>query len=241
MLALVAGAVCFVFLLVLSRASPGGEPDPGRGWRNWLGLAVLVGAAMLFARDFAGRRIPFRDAETPGAAAGDRTPTTGASAEGHEAQFAWVPVLVVLALIGIALFGAWWARRSRRRARGEMPERLLAGAIAVAVDESLDDLRAEPDPRRAVIAAYARLERVLAAYGLPRHAAEAPLEYLGRMLAALSVRPAAARRLTELFERAKFSQHAIGLELKGQAIAALEDVRDDLAAARALEQERTAR
>ena len=58
---------------------------------------------------------------------------------------------------------------------------------AAAVDESLDDLRAEPDPRRAVIAAYARLERVLAAHGLPRKPAEAPLEYLGRMLAELSV------------------------------------------------------
>ena len=109
------------------------------------------------------------------------------------------------------------------------------------MDESLDDLRAEPDPRRAVIAAYARLERVLAAHRLPRRPAEAPLEYLGRMLAELSVSPEAARRLTDLFERAKFSQHAVGTEMKEEAIAALETVRDDLLAARALaEQERQA-
>ena len=240
-LALVAGAICFVFLLALSRASAGGQPSPGRGWRNWLGLAVLVGAVLLFTRDFGGRRMPLRDVETPGAAAGDRTPTTGDAVQGHEAQFAWIPVVVILALIGIALAGGWWARRSRRRARGETPERILAAAVAAAIDESLDDLRAEPDPRRAVIAAYARLERVLAAYGLPRRASEAPLEYLGRMLAVLSVQPTAARRLTELFERARFSEHAIGAEMKEQAIAALEDVRGDLAAARALaEQERAA-
>ena len=109
------------------------------------------------------------------------------------------------------------------------------------MDESLDDLRAEPDPRRAVIAAYARLERVLAAHGLPRNPAEAPLEYLGRMLTELSVSDRAARALTELFERAKFSQHAVGSEMKEQAIEALETVRDDLLAAQALaEQERKA-
>ena len=60
------------------------------------------------------------------------------------------------------------------------------------------------------------------------------------MLAELSVREVAAVRLTELFERAKFSQHAVGPEMKEQAIGdALETVRDDLLAARALaEQER---
>jgi hypothetical protein len=106
--------------------------------------------------------------------------------------------------------------------------------VGQAVDESLDDLRAEPDPRRAVIAAYARLERVLAGHGLPRKPAEAPLEYLGRMLAELSVSDRAARALTDLFERAKFSQHAVGPEMKDEAIDALDTVRDDLLAAQAL-------
>ena len=45
------------------------------------------------------------------------------------------------------------------------------------LDETLDDLRAEADPRRAIIAAYARLERVLAANGVPR-TAETSDEYL---------------------------------------------------------------
>ena len=111
---------------------------------------------------------------------------------------------------------------------------MLAAAVAQAVDESLDDLRAEPDSRKAVIAAYARLERVLAAHGLPRDPAEAPLEYLGRILAQLSVSDRAVRALTDLFEEAKFSQHAVGPEMKEQAIEALQTVRDDLLAAEAL-------
>ena len=48
--------------------------------------------------------------------------------------------------------------------------------------ETLDDLRSEPDPRKAVIGAYAKMERTLAARGLPRHESEAPEEYLARIL-----------------------------------------------------------
>ena len=92
-----------------------------------------------------------------------------------------------------------------------------------------------------MIAAYARLERVLAAHGVPRNPAEAPLEYLGRMLAELSVTDRSARALTDLFERAKFSQHDVGTEMKDEAIDALQTVRDDLRAAQALaEKERAA-
>ena len=81
----------------------------------------------------------------------------------------------------------------------------------------------------------------VAAHGLPRKPAEAPLEYLARVLAELSVSDRAARALTDLFERAKFSQHAVGAEMKDEAIGALQTVRDDLVAAKALaEQERAA-
>jgi hypothetical protein len=48
------------------------------------------------------------------------------------------------------------------------------------------------------------------------------------MLAEAEVGPAAARRLTLLFERARFSQHDVGPEMKEDAIDALETVREDL-------------
>jgi hypothetical protein len=202
---------------------------------------VLVGAALLLARDLSTRRLEERTITVPQAPSGGAVPSTPAGKEVYEADFAWIPVSITLGLIAVAVAGVWWSGRSRRRARGERGGNPFADALAAAVDESLDDLRAEPDPRRAVIASYARLERVLASHGLPRKASEAPLEYLARMLGGLSVSPPAARRLTDLFERAKFSQHAVGPEMKELAIGALETVRDDLAAARALaEAERTA-
>jgi Domain of unknown function (DUF4129) len=230
--ALVAGALFFIYLLVLRRkllAQP--EDMHRRDIRNALGTIIFVGLALLLARTL-GERQAGTDITIPQAPAADPNAAAQPGKEVYEPEFAWIPVLVTVALVLLAVFGWWWSDRSRRRARGELDGSLLAEAMAEAVDVSLDDLRAETDPRRAVIAAYARLEQVLASHGLPRVPAEAPLEYLRRMLAELSVSPAAARRLTELFERAKFSQHAVEPEMKEQAIRALEVVRDDLRAAR---------
>ena len=80
----------------------------------------------------------------------------------------------------------------------------------------------------AVIAAYARMETLLGARGLPQRPAEAPFEYLPRVLAELRASSGSAFELTALFERAKFSHHAIDTELKEEAIVALETVRDEL-------------
>ena len=103
--------------------------------------------------------------------------------------------------------------------------------LSLAFDESLDDLRSERDARRAVIAAYARAERVLAAHNLPRRPSETPMEYLGRVLANLRVQPDVALELTGLFERAKFSPHEIDEAMRADAIAALVAIRDELRAA----------
>jgi hypothetical protein len=153
-----------------------------------------------------------------------RTPETPRSPE-----FQWW--LAVLAAGGATAAVVVW-RRSRRS--GPL---VLGGPEAVAeqlsevLTETLDDLALERDPRRAVIRAYARMEQVLASHGLPRAPHEAPLEYLARVLRELNVGAEAAHALTELFERAKFSQHEIDLAMKEEAIAALVRVRDDLEAA----------
>ena len=57
------------------------------------------------------------------------------------------------------------------------------------------------------------------------------MEYLGRVLATVRVQPHAALELTGLFERAKFSPHEVDEAMRGDAIAALVAVRDELRAA----------
>ena len=88
-----------------------------------------------------------------------------------------------------------------------------------------------------MIAAYARLERVLAAYGLPRRPSEAPEEYLQRVLPLLEVSRDAVALLTALFETAKFSQHDVGATMKEEAIDALETARQELRLAAARQRE----
>ena len=239
LVALVGGAVAFVYLLVLQRHA---RAQTGKAPRKSLvemlfSMFVLVVAASLLARRIATWERPKPKPLEPevGVGRGQTVPvdTTQAGSSAYEGEVSWLPVILTVGLVVLAAVAWWYAGRARRRARGELRP-LLAAAVAQAVDDSLDDLRAEPDPRKAVIAAYARLERVLAAHGLPRDPAEAPLEYLGRMLAQLAVSDRAARALTDLFEEAKFSQHAVGPEMKEEAIEALETVRDDLLAAEAL-------
>jgi Domain of unknown function (DUF4129) len=100
--------------------------------------------------------------------------------------------------------------------------------VVEAIEESIDDLRLDPDPRHAVIAAYTRMESVLARGGSPRPTSAAPLEYLDEALRRLSVPVGPARALTELFEIARFSHHRVDVTMKERAIGALVAVRDSL-------------
>jgi len=131
-------------------------------------------------------------------------------------------------ILGIAGAGATAYVRKRRGGDEWASEAALAAALDEVLADSLDDLRAEPDPRRAVIRAYARMERTFAAYGVARDEAEAPLEYMSRALDRLSVSAYSVRRLTQLFSRAKFSPHEVDTPMKDQAIEALVGLRAEL-------------
>jgi hypothetical protein len=105
-------------------------------------------------------------------------------------------------------------------------------ATVNALDLSIDDLRQEPDFRRAIIAAYARMEKALTNARLPRRPSEAPREFLLRSLRELDASAGAASRLTELFEVAKFSDRRPTLQMRNEAIDALLAIRDELTAAK---------
>jgi hypothetical protein len=143
----------------------------------------------------------------------------------RDARIRWDEVAIVLVIVGGVGVYLLLSRPERRALRSLGRGRR---ALANALDESLDDLRRDPDVRRAIIAAYARMERALAYAGLPRAPAEAPYEFLERSLVELDASADAARRLTDLFERAKFSQHEPAESMRDEAIDALVAVRDEL-------------
>jgi hypothetical protein len=152
-----------------------------------------------------------------------------------EPQFEYTVLWIALA--GLVVGGGWfyfvWRTRKKRTAVPLELEQTVAEDFAASISDAIDDLESEPDTRRAVIAAYARMETVLARNGLRRRPSETPVEYLRRILLGLTSRGDSVSRLTSLFEQAKFSRHTIDASMKQDAIGALREIREDLQGAAA--------
>jgi Domain of unknown function (DUF4129) len=202
---------------------------------NWLANFLLVTVLMLVATAIGyygmthsslRHRIAHAEAQRAGRGSGTSGSRLGPRPiPGREAHFQWPLALGVgglLLLGGVLMYG-----RGRRPAL-PVGDGSMEAELAAAVETTIDDLRNERDARRAVIAAYAQMESTLAARGFRRNAAEAPFEYLARILRGLDVRDSAVRTLTDLFEYAKFSPHEIDAAMKEEAIGALLAIRDDL-------------
>jgi hypothetical protein len=204
------------------------RPPPMPWWAQLLGLsavvAVVVGQCAIilsYVLDVLGRLRSRQGggsggildalALAPRLAAGDATSLIIAVA-------IFLGLLVLLVLVAIR-----WRMLDRRFATDGPQDFRSAGALAV--DVSLEALRREPDPRRAVIAAYAAMERALSGAGLGRRRSEAPLEYLRRVLTDQTGAPDEVRTVTDLFQVAKFSQHPVDEAMRAGAIDALERIR----------------
>lgn len=177
--------------------------------------------------------------ETPGPRRSLTLPVTGPSLRPMEPAAphspATTPGAVTLgsaAIIGVAaavfalvgLLGLIMRRLTRRSA--EPLRRLHSDGTELrrAAGRALVDMATEPDPRRAILKAYAALEGGAVVKERTRAPSEAPLEYLDRLLdTGVPARPAA--RLTALFESARFSNHVMASEDRDEAIGALEDLR----------------
>jgi uncharacterized protein DUF4129 len=167
---------------------------------------------------------------------------------GTQVWLRWM--IACLVLTGIAAGGVFlarnlpgwgWIRRKRDRMPPPAPEPAEAepatpatedGAEVArrAVEAALEPLRDPTDPRSAVIAAYARMEAVLAERELGRRAPEAPREYLGRVLGEGGMPEHSLTTLTDLFEEARFSRHPIPDSAPRRALGELEHARAALAA-----------
>jgi hypothetical protein len=160
-----------------------------------------------------------------------KKPPTGPGNTANAPKFEYLPIALATAA-GIAVLG-FIGVRSVRRSRGELvPQYILEREFESLLDDTLDDLYATKDPRAAIIAAYARMEKLFAARGFAREPAETSMEYLGRCVGELRASGAALGRLTGLFQRAKFSTHEVDATMRNEAIVALTQVRDELRAQR---------
>ena len=220
-------AIVIAFLKYKDRWS-----DPGSHWlKNFVFVLVLMGiltAVGYYALQHSGLREQAKKVQRAQVRSGNtqqkirHVPATPA----RQAHFEWPVVLALGSLV--LLGGVWMYVRSRRRLVPLFEEHGLEADMVSAIETTIDDLRGERDARRAVIAAYAQMERTLARHGLARDRSEAPLEYLAKILRGLHVRESTVVTLTRLFEYAKFSGHEVGAVMKEEAIGALIAIRDDL-------------
>jgi hypothetical protein len=193
-------------------------------------LALVAAVVAHFHLSFGGALTKLANRGRPPAGQAQKR-LAGKKGEQTPPQFQWLPVIVATGagMVLLGFIGARAMRRSRNELRATF---VLEQEFEKLIDDTLDDLHREKDPRRAIIAAYARMERLFETYGVPRHHAEAPMEYLGRALPELRASGAALGRLTGLFQWAKFSSHDVDEAMRTDAIAALTQVRDELRANR---------
>jgi hypothetical protein len=143
----------------------------------------------------------------------------------HESGPSTVQWLAIGGFLAVTLALVVLAVIVRRRARLPVLEEESEDEPAAQAGDDLDALRRERDPRKAVIAAYAAMERTLAGRGLTRRPSEAPLEYLARAREPLGGAAPEARRLTDLFLRAKYGARAIDAAMKDAALRDLVSLR----------------
>lgn len=192
-------------------------------WKLVAMLLPLALAALLFAAAITGVKRTGRVAAPSGYASGG--PAGGSGARPHSpgtgfvlpGWLPWTAIGVLVAAVALAgwLLWRWWREPMIEDAPDDT--RTAGGAAVGAAMIALD---AFEDPREAVIAAYVTMVDVFAAHGVRRDAAEAPREYLQRVLVA-DAGDREATTLTGLFEEARFSTHAISADLRGRALAAL--------------------
>ena len=218
-----------------------GDDDPDYGpevlrvhW-IWKLLAVMLpfalGAALIAAAVLGTRSVN----HVPRLGVGGSfrpVPTAPARSAGRSSGFVvpgWLP-WAALAIVFVAVVGALLVVLRRAEPDATSSEQ---GAARDAVDAAIGALDRSADPRSALIAAYAAMERTLAEHGIARSRAEAPREYLQRVLVVASGVEPDASTLTGLFEEARFSTHPIPERLRALAHSALGSLRARLEVARA--------
>lgn len=187
-------------------------------------VALMVLALVWWRRAHPGSlgNLPLSVPGAPGLGGAGSSTGRGPSSIG----FDWLAAAITLVVLAAAGFAIWRAlRRPDSRPRvitSPVPE------LEQVLDEAVDEAGWDPDPRRAVIAAWSRLERVLTRHGARRRPAEAPFEYAARAAGLAELRREPLEQLAALYEWARFSVHEVTPDMREQALSGLLAVREGL-------------
>jgi Domain of unknown function (DUF4129) len=228
------GLAVIAFVVVLASARPQRQPkndDEEEIWRPkipwWaktagvlLAVAALVTPfAVLFTRkprQLGTRPLPLGP---PKVSLGHAATASGSAV--------WPLITGMVIAIAIVVAMTLLARR-RRRARAEPRNTTRLAALLASLTAGSDALGAGGEPRAAIIACYAAMERGFAAAGSAPAVADTPAEVLARATRAGLVRPEPAEALTGMFCRARYSTYPMTSADSLLAADALTQMRSDL-------------
>ena len=228
------GIAVVAFIIVLASARPqripkrDEETEPPRPnipwWAKTLGVLLAMAAvvsplAVLLTRKPRSLVHPPLIIGAPGAGVSPR-PAPPPSSIWPLITGMVIAILVVLTLTVLS--------RHRRSAGTPHAGRRLA-MLLDSLAAASEALSAGGEPRAAIIACYAAMERGFAAAGSAPAAADTPAEVLARATGAGLVRPGPAETLTGLFRRARYSTYPMTSADSTAAADALDELRADLA------------
>jgi len=238
-----AGAVLITaVLMTLLGRRPRKDDEPVPEWQppavlsRWARATVVtvavVAAAVPFVALAIARRATTPLSPPPVAPSAVATPAPSAPpTTTHITGFAAVGAVGLAALVILAL--VWLVAAGRRPAvegRGESAPRAPSAAVLLAdASRAGAATLSDDDPRRAVLRCYAAMAAALRRTGVPGHASDVPGEFLRRTAAAGVVATAPVRELTALFGEARFSSHPFAEAQRQAAVAALAQIRRELA------------
>lgn len=227
---------------VAAQRSRGGNPPATSSWVCAVAVIVMLCAAAAAATaPGSPERLPAsaeRQASEPEESASADTALSGVAPDRPpETSGSWIVVVVLIFLTLMVAAAAGlvivvWRLRSARdhdRSAAAAARAGTTGAASeldqLAVAGTLADtgrlLLADPDPRRAIIAAYAALLAGLAGAGSPRLAFEAPEEHLDRSVQHLALPADSLQAVTRLFLIARFSNNPLGEADRQEALRSL--------------------
>jgi Domain of unknown function (DUF4129) len=226
--------IAFIIVLAMARPERKKNPDtePPRPPFPWWAktIAILVALAVMvtpFVVLFSKKNL--KTVTAPGQLTRPGVVPSGAAGRlaGTHASTPW-PIIAGMAIaVAFVVAMTVWSRRRRSadRARGPSPglarllDSLTAGHAA---------LTGSADPRTAIIACYAAMERGFAAAGSAPADADTPTEVLARAADAGIIRSSSPEVLTGLFRRARYSAEPMTSADSGAAATALAQMRADL-------------
>jgi hypothetical protein len=228
------GLAVIAFIVVLASARPQRQPksdDEEELWRPkipwWAKAAGVVLAVAALVTPFAVlfTRKPRQLGPRP-LPSGPPKVSLGHAAT-SSASDVWPLIIGMVIAIAIVVALTLLPRR-KRWARAQPKDRTRLAALLDSLTAGSDALNAGGEPRAAIIACYAAMERGFAAAGSAPAVADTPAEVLARATRAGLVRPEPAETLTGMFRRARYSTYPMTSADSRVAADALTQMRSDL-------------